>query len=526
MTQINKYHFSDYLGMGKLSLYRSRRNFSKKVKGHPKKYAMPLKTKDIDTTLSYESSSDCDETKEGETSNSLKFDVHGTSNQDLLADPSSDSDGTNADNDDVPNNADIWRSEYARRCFETLKSVEFLTALISVLHQSGCLRDFMLLVTQLAEGTFSPMNIAFLLCLEHAKWQSLITTTQMRFRAVTKKFWLIVYRLLKGKGIRFFSGPKNWGQVVSKEAKLGQYDPKSAEINFAVPDERYLRCQDRRFGKLIQPGIMKDSLRILQDHPDVVLMADCKRLSKGLKGEHLGDIDLWSHEGPPTLGDKLQELEHHKRIISEGIEFLEDSDDLDLYMKLKLILKMSSLRIKDIREVLLKQMRRLSYLNGLSSDPNFKIAAKSACKAQIYECKVFVNKALALNLRICKCLAKLQGTEDHFHPENITLCNVHNVRRLHNTSYVGANCDLNVHTHLIKQGSEEWMDLRKSSHITGSTAYNALGFRGFKSVREHFKQFIYNKEPSPFPAEVQQRLNYGRVHEVRKMAMFHNIIIF
>ena len=55
-----------------------------------------------------------------------------------------------------------------------------------------------------------------------------------------------------------------------------------------------------------------------------------KGFLKGLKGECLGDIDLWSHEGPPTLGDKLQELEHHKRIISEGIEFLEDSDDLDL----------------------------------------------------------------------------------------------------------------------------------------------------------------------------------------------------
>ena len=53
---------------------------------------------------------------------------------------------------------------------------------------------------------------------------------------------------------------------------------------------------------------------------------------------------------------------------------------------------MSSLRIKDIREVLLKQTCRLSYLNGISSDPNFKIVAKSACKAQIYECKVFVNK--------------------------------------------------------------------------------------------------------------------------------------
>ena len=39
--------------MGKFYLYRSRRNISKKVRGYSKKYVMPLKTKDIDTTLSY-----------------------------------------------------------------------------------------------------------------------------------------------------------------------------------------------------------------------------------------------------------------------------------------------------------------------------------------------------------------------------------------------------------------------------------------------------------------------------------------
>ena len=70
---------------------------------------MPLKTKDIDTTLSYESSSDCDESKEGEISNSFQYYVHETFNQDLLANPSSDSDGINGDSD-VPNNADIWKS--------------------------------------------------------------------------------------------------------------------------------------------------------------------------------------------------------------------------------------------------------------------------------------------------------------------------------------------------------------------------------------------------------------------------------
>ena len=95
----------------------------------------------------------------------------------------------------------------------------------------------MLLVTQLASGKLSPLNIAFILCLERAQWQSLKSTTQMRFRDVTKKFWLVVYRLLKGKGIRFFSGPKNYGQVISKTTTRGNYNPEKSDINFAVPDE-------------------------------------------------------------------------------------------------------------------------------------------------------------------------------------------------------------------------------------------------------------------------------------------------
>ena len=89
----------------------------------------------------------------------------------------------------------------------------------------------MLLVTQLASGKLSPLNIAFLLCLEHAKWQSLKSTTQMRFREVTKKFWLVVYHLLKGKGLHFFSGPRNCGQVILKVTTRGKYDPEKSEIN-------------------------------------------------------------------------------------------------------------------------------------------------------------------------------------------------------------------------------------------------------------------------------------------------------
>ena len=134
----------------------------------------------------------------------------------------------------------------------------------------------MLLVTQIVNGQLSPLNITFLLCLKHAKWQSLKSTTQMKYRDVTKRFWLVVYQLLKGKGLRFFSGPKNYSQVVSKDTTRGKYDPKKSEINFAVPDEQYLRCQDKILGQIIPPGMIDDSFKIVQHHQDVVLMADCK----------------------------------------------------------------------------------------------------------------------------------------------------------------------------------------------------------------------------------------------------------
>ena len=124
-----------------------------------------------------------------------------------------------------------------RHCYEELRNGDMLRNLVENLYVTGCLPDFMTLVNQLASGDLSPSNIAFLLCLEHAKWQLLKTTTQMRFRDVTKKFWLVVYHLLKGKGIQFFSGPKNYRQVITSEATRGNYDPKKSDINFAVPDE-------------------------------------------------------------------------------------------------------------------------------------------------------------------------------------------------------------------------------------------------------------------------------------------------
>ena len=524
--------------MGKLSLYKSRQYYKRKNKkytpGRPfkKQRRFPQKNKDIDTTLSYSDNFEKESTS-GIMSHAMNFYCGGdppcdsllaghrnsensTSSSENSPVPEGSSSASNSEEeddsaDDEPN---VWNSNYARSCLSILKGDKLLKPLIEILYANSCLKDFMTLVTSISDGSLSPTNISFLLCLERAKWQSLKTTTQMQFRDVTKKFWLVVYRLLKGKGIRFFSGPKNWGQVVSKDAQLGNYDPKCSEINFAVPDERYLRTLDTKYGKVIPPGIIDDSYKLLSNHPDVVIMADCKRVAKGLRSDRLGDVDLWGHEAKPTLQDKLDKLKEDMERINTIIDDIPDYDNMDIYTSLRSLLRMIMLEIQDIRQIELKERRRLMNYDKLNPDPNFRAAAKSACKTQIYECKIFVHKALQLNLEICECLAKIQNNHSVMMTQNINLSTQFNVRRLLSVEYVSKHIDIHESPHLIKQGSDQWEQFRKESHITGSTAYNTLGFRGFSKVKEHFNEFIYKRPPKPFPTDVQIRLEHGSRHEV------------
>ena len=264
-----------------------------KRKGQPQKRKPASSKRDIDTTQSYsdEDTESVDETKkhsfqlkvtestDDTKTHSFQFKV----GPDACSEPlgavgpgSSPSPSPSSSSMSSEEEEDIWTRHNVQNCYEELRSPQFVRNLIEVLYPAKCLPDFMLLVKQLAAGDFSPTNIAFLLCLERSRWESLVTTTQMCFRAVTKQFWLVIYRLLKGKGLRFLSGPKNWGQVVSEEAPKGKYDPKKSEVNFAVPDKWYLQSMDSVLGRIIDPGIIDDSMKMIEGHKDIVLMADCK----------------------------------------------------------------------------------------------------------------------------------------------------------------------------------------------------------------------------------------------------------
>ena len=105
-------------------------------------------------------------------------------------------------------------------------------------------------------------------------------------------------------------------------------------------------------------------------------------------------------------------------------------DHLDIYTYLSNVLRMVMFKIRDIRQIELKERRRLINYDKLNPDPNVRTAAKSACKTQIYECKISVHKALQLNLHICQWLGKMQNNESVIRTGNINLSTQINVRRL------------------------------------------------------------------------------------------------
>ena len=256
---------------------------------------------------------------------------------------------------------------------------------------------------------------------------------------------------------------------------------------------------------------------MIRDHQDIVLMADCKRVSKGLKSENMGDINLWGHEHPPTLQQRLDQMHEECSYLRGRLQSLPYDCVFQLHIDLKYFLQLVTTKIRDICMTKLQERRRLMNYKKCNPDPAFKASAKGACKAHIYECKTFITNALQLNQSICRSMSLLQNTGCCFKPQNTNLQNMLNVRRLHPPEYVAQHTTVHHHPEWFKQLSPQWRYLRSKAHITSSTAYNALGFRGLTQLRYHFCEYIYKKGPTPVDASTEQCMRHGREHEVSAM---------
>ena len=392
---------------------------------------------------------------------------------------------------DESENTDGNEESFRERCLKELRSDELLLNIINKLEKCNRLNDFMKLMRHLSTGEIGMDNIVWILMLERAKFQSCKNTVAMRYSKVTKLFWSIVYRLCKSSGLKFFAGEKNWGQVVSNECGRSRYTPDKSKINFAVPSESVLRYINRRLPKVIPPGKIQQLLDLLSNQKDVVLMADGKLVTKGLKENFCGDVNLFGHEIDPNINDLDNEIPRHLEYISNCTCNFGLAEPSDKYHMLSDLLNVITVVIGKIRKFGSNEMKRLrTYEKSVFSDQKY-MKVISTCKTNIYTSKIWVKKVLKINLEIHDIMAQLQKNTHLFSiNSNPNVSEKSNVRLLHAEETVSANIDPLDYPHLIKAGSDIHKDLVRQSLMTTETIFTAVGLNKVWSIKNHFKRFV------------------------------------
>ena len=389
------------------------------------------------------------------------------------------------DNNSNAEELNVNEEQFTDKCLTKLTSIETWKAIVDKLDSSNNLHDFMIFVDSLHDGTIPMDNIVFLLMLERAKFGKLKNTCSMRYRNVTKIFWSIVYRLCKSTGLKFFSGGKNWGQVVSKESEKSRYAGKDSKINFAVPDEKMIREITSSLPKVIPPGIISKSLNLLRNRKDVVLMADGKLLSRGLGDNFTGDINLFGHETNPNLQKLQMELSKHLDFIADSINADEYISCLDRFNRIS---EISSLMAKLCHRIRLYIWNKYKKLQSYDSSSNQYSKFISKLKTEIYTASLWVRKCLKNNAQLLYLLADLKTNRNLFSTETpVSLDQLPNIRLLHNADYIADNVDSNEFPHLFKRGSDICNDIQRQALIPAADAFIMLGLDSLRSLKNKFK---------------------------------------
>lgn len=126
----------------------------------------------------------------------------------------------------------------------TENMLDILPSVLNKLNAAGHRADFCLLLRTINSDLFPLHSIALRLLFDVARWYSLDSTTQMTYSNDSLKFWKVVYKLFHGKVLRFLSGTNSVGQVVDGDTNKWTYDPRSADINFAVPSVSIINSFD------------------------------------------------------------------------------------------------------------------------------------------------------------------------------------------------------------------------------------------------------------------------------------------
>ena len=337
------------------------------------------------------------------------------------------------------------------------------------------------------------------------------------------QFWKVLYKLFHGKALRFMMGVKSCGQILDKSSSKGRFDPQNTDINFAVPDIKTVNnfeYTDINIPKQTQPGLIVQAIDMKPKDNSYVLSVDGKKLAPGLTKES-GDIDLFGHEIEESLNDlKLRLKTEIDFMVStrDNWESLSADDKCDALQK---VIHIVSIRIKDLRMLLMKQKLALSKFEKEAGDDwrnSRYVYAISSIQAQIYQVRNVVRQLLDVNNEVLSLGASVRNTSHSFvsgtHIDCFTQDNWITLKEPNQLPV-----EVKSEGRFIKQRSTEWFDLRAGYKVTGSSLYGALGLDLLKNQQAHFDKVINGrKETDEIPEDVRKRMEHGTTSEIHAVA--------
>ena len=387
----------------------------------------------------------------------------------------------------------------------------------------------------IANRQFPLKSVLFYFFEENIRFFSLENTSGMWYHRETKMLWKAACEQFGGSALRFFSGWKHTGQIISSDSKPGIFDPTNSNIVFVVPSETTINKfspYPGEFPKYFKPSINEQVIDLaVQFKPcdaAFCLKFEGRKISPGFQ-DNTGDIDLIGCEEGLTLSQK--QAKHASRV-----EFLTKlSDDVSLHsiphnskpdssvmISLKSVFQILSEENVHMRELRKKKVKGKDMLHKKAGDnwqtSKYKLAILSL-QSTILQIDGLVSKGSDLCDSLCYSISSFQGSGGQWSASSdVNINTLSNFRPLPE-SPVNVNkinlTDLSIY---LPQRSSNWFKMRKQFAVTGSTLYDIAGFDKLKTKRQYFDHY-HKGIALPKPSEeVQKAMGHGTAFEDNVLA--------
>ena len=313
------------------------------------------------------------------------------------------------------------------------------------------------------------------------------------------------------------SGLKSTGQVILEKCK------DNSKVNFAVPSRKKIvqfKSTEIQVPDEVSPGVIKEAIEMRDSRKCYVLSVDGKKCAPGLSRDK-GDIDLFGFESSESLqatkdrlNDEIQQVDY----LNTHWASLTDTDKL---FKIQNIITIVSKRIRDIRQLYVKQsmaLKRFEKEAGSDWRNSKYVYAISSIQAFIYQIKELIHRLLDTNNRLLEMGSRINGTINDFcKNDKFDAFEHNNWITLKNPEDLPVHCE-NV-CEYTKQRSPEWFKIRSNFSITGSKLFEGTGLDTLKKLQNHIESLLHPERPKePTSGLAAENMAHGVRSEINAIA--------